>query len=42
LFTVLEDRQTPAIAAGDPVLLGTTDQRGVMCTGAVDIGAYQS
>jgi predicted outer membrane repeat protein len=32
---------SPALAAGDPSLLGTTDQRGIVRTGAVTIGAYQ-
>jgi hypothetical protein len=33
---------SPARGAGDPTLLGTTDQRGVARTGAVDIGAFQA
>jgi hypothetical protein len=33
---------SPAIGAGDPVLLGTLDQRGHVRTGHVDIGAYQT
>jgi hypothetical protein len=32
----------PAIAAGDPALLGTFDQRGVQRTDFVDIGAFQT
>jgi hypothetical protein len=32
---------SPAIAAGDPSLLGTLDQRGVVRTGHVSIGAFQ-
>jgi hypothetical protein len=32
---------SPALGAGDPALLGTTDQRGVTRTGAVDVGACQ-
>jgi hypothetical protein len=32
---------SPALGAGDPGLLGTTDQRGVARTGTVTIGAYQ-
>jgi hypothetical protein len=32
---------SPAIDAGDPSLLGTTDQRGVVRTGHVSIGAFQ-
>jgi predicted outer membrane repeat protein len=31
-----------ARGAGDPALLGTTDQRGVIRKGAVDVGAYQA
>src|SRR5262249_9880974 len=33
---------SPAIAAGDPDLLGTFDQRGVERTDFVDIGAFQT
>jgi hypothetical protein len=33
---------SPAIAAGDPALLGTADQRGTLRTGHVDIGAFQA
>jgi hypothetical protein len=33
---------SPARGAGDPGLLGTTDQRGVLRSGAVDIGAFQA
>jgi hypothetical protein len=33
---------SPAVNAGDPALLGTTDQRGVVRTGGVNIGAYQA
>ena len=33
---------SPAIAAGDPALLGTYDQRGVLRQGAVDIGAFET
>jgi hypothetical protein len=33
---------SPAIAAGDPALLGTFDQRGVERTAFVDIGAFQT
>jgi hypothetical protein len=32
---------SPALGAGDPSLLGTTDQRGVVRTSYVNIGAYQ-
>jgi predicted outer membrane repeat protein len=32
---------SPARRAGDPGLLGTADQRGVLRSGAVDIGAFQ-
>jgi predicted outer membrane repeat protein len=32
---------SPALGAGDPALLGTTDQRGFIRTGSVNIGAYQ-
>jgi hypothetical protein len=32
----------PALNAGDPNQLGTTDQRGVVRTGGVNIGAYQA
>jgi hypothetical protein len=32
---------SPAWDAGDPALLGTTDQRGVARMGRVSIGAYQ-
>jgi hypothetical protein len=33
---------SPALNAGDPNQLGTTDQRGVVRTGGVNIGAYQA
>jgi hypothetical protein len=33
---------SPAIGAGDPVLAGTPDQRGVVRTGGVNIGAFQA
>jgi predicted outer membrane repeat protein len=33
---------SPALGAGDPALLGTYDQRGVLRQGPVDIGAYQT
>jgi predicted outer membrane repeat protein len=33
--------RSPAIGTGDPSLLGTTDQRGVVRTGSVSIGAFQ-
>ena len=33
---------SPALGAGDPALLGTTDQRGVTRTGVVDVGAFQA
>jgi hypothetical protein len=33
---------SPALDAGDPAQLGSTDQRGVMRTGGVNIGAYQA
>jgi hypothetical protein len=33
---------SPAINAGDPSQLGTADQRGVVRTGGVNIGAYQA
>jgi hypothetical protein len=33
---------SPALNAGDPAQLGTADQRGVVRTGGVNIGAYQA
>jgi hypothetical protein len=33
---------SPALAAGDPALLGTADQRGTLRLGHVDIGAFQA
>jgi hypothetical protein len=33
---------SPALDAGDPALLGTSDQRGVIRGGGVNIGAYQA
>jgi hypothetical protein len=33
---------SPALNAGDPAQLGSSDQRGVVRTGAVNIGAYQA
>jgi hypothetical protein len=33
---------SPALNAGDPSLLGTPDQRGVIRTGGVNIGAFQA
>jgi hypothetical protein len=33
---------SPAVGAGDPSLLGTTDQRGLERLGHVSIGAYQA
>jgi hypothetical protein len=33
---------SPALNAGDPAQLGTPDQRGVVRTGGVNIGAYQA
>src|SRR5262249_21153685 len=33
---------SPALNAGDPALSGTADQRGVLRTGGVNIGAYQA
>jgi hypothetical protein len=33
---------SPALNAGDPNQLGTADQRGVLRTGGVNIGAYQA
>jgi predicted outer membrane repeat protein len=33
---------SPALNAGDPALLGTADQRGVVRRGGVNIGAYQA
>ena len=33
---------SPALNAGDPAELGNTDQRGVVRTGGVNIGAYQA
>jgi hypothetical protein len=33
---------SPALNAGDPAQLGVADQRGVIRTGAVNIGAYQA
>jgi hypothetical protein len=33
---------SPALNAGDPSQLGTTDQRGVVRSGGVNIGAYQA
>jgi hypothetical protein len=33
---------SPALNAGDPTQLGVADQRGVMRSGAVNIGAYQA
>jgi predicted outer membrane repeat protein len=33
---------SPAIAAGDPALLGTADQRGTLRTDHVDMGAFQA
>jgi hypothetical protein len=33
---------SPALNAGDPTQLGTTDQRGVARTGGVNIGAYEA
>jgi predicted outer membrane repeat protein len=33
---------SPALNAGDPSQLGTTDQRGLIRTGGVNIGAYQA
>jgi predicted outer membrane repeat protein len=33
---------SPAAGAGDPTQLGVADQRGVIRTGGVDIGAYQA
>jgi hypothetical protein len=33
---------SPALSAGDPNQLGTTDQRGVVRSGGVNIGAYQA
>jgi hypothetical protein len=33
---------SPALNAGDPAQLGTADQRGVIRTGGVNIGAYQA
>jgi VCBS repeat-containing protein len=32
---------SPALGTGDPALLGTTDQRGFVRAGSVNIGAYQ-
>jgi hypothetical protein len=32
---------SPALGGGDPALEGSTDQRGIVRTGPVDIGAYQ-
>jgi hypothetical protein len=33
---------SPAVNAGDPALLGTADQRGVVRSGGVNIGAFQA
>jgi hypothetical protein len=33
---------SPALNAGDPALIGSTDERGVTRTGGVNIGAYQA
>src|SRR5262249_6368680 len=33
---------SPALDAGDPAQLGSTDQRGVLRLGGVNIGAYQA
>jgi hypothetical protein len=33
---------SPALNAGDPTQLGTADQRGVIRTGGVNVGAYQA
>jgi hypothetical protein len=33
---------SPALNTGDPTLLGTTDQRGVVRSGGVNIGAFQA